>query len=513
MARDEHRASERRNPTHVRVLGLALVLAGGACGDDDVRTLETESPAQVPRAEPDIDASLPSAARDGAAVDAGTDAAPAFAKRMVVEGLAAPWEVTFGPDARLWVTERTGKRVVRVDPRDGTRAVALRLDEVHQSSGQDGLLGMALHPRLLQGSGSDYVYLAYTYDADPGGALDRRVKIVRHRYDAAREQLVEGRELLRGLPASDDHNAGRLVYGPDDKLYYAIGDQGRNQFDHKCERNRAQDLPTADELARGDYGAYQGKILRIDVEGGIPADNPRLGGVRSHVFTYGHRNPQGLAFAPDGTLYASEHGPKTDDELNVIASGKNYGWPHVAGERDDRAYAYGDWSAARDPSCEALEYDEHTLPDGVPTTRERAWEHPDFMPPIVTFFTVDDGFDFRACGDRSTYLCWPTIAPSSLEVYSGGIPALGTSLLVPSLKEGSVAQVRLAADGRTVLDRGARLFETVNRYRDLTVAPDKQTFYIATDPSGETSGPTRGRAQTLENPGAILEFRLVSRGS
>ena len=88
-------------------------------------------------------------------------------------------------------------------------------------------------------------------------------------------------------------------------------------------------------------------MLRLNLDGSIPSDNPMIGGVRSHIYSYGHRNPQGLVFAPDGKLYESEHGPNTDDEVNLIRAGGNYGWPHVAGYRDDQSYAYANWSASR----------------------------------------------------------------------------------------------------------------------------------------------------------------------
>ena len=99
-----------------------------------------------------------------------------------------------------------------------------------------------------------------------------------------------------------------------------------------------------------DWSSYWGKILRIDLDGGIPSDNPAINGVRSHIYSYGHRNQLGLAFAPGGLLYESEHGPSSDDEVNLILPGRNYGWPHVAGHRDDKAYTYANWSASSTPT-------------------------------------------------------------------------------------------------------------------------------------------------------------------
>ena len=172
------------------------------------------------------------------------------------------------------------------------------------------------------------------------------MKVRRYTYDAATRQLGDPMDILVGLPHGTDHGGGRLVFGPDAKLYLSRGDHGSNFLANYCDVNRAQDTPTEAEIRRHDWGTYQGKILRINLDGTIPDDNPLLNGVRSHVYSYGHRNPQGLQFGPTGLLYSSEHGPSTDDELNLIVAGGNYGWPYVAGYRDDRGYVFADWSHA-----------------------------------------------------------------------------------------------------------------------------------------------------------------------
>src|SRR5678816_1580121 len=142
-----------------------------------------------------------------------------FTFRVVTTGLQNPWEVTWGPDQNLWVTERTGKRITSVNPSDGSRITLATIDEVFQNHGQDGLLGMALHPGLLRNAGSDYVYVAYTYDADSGPNLNRRGKIRRYTFDTNRRALQNPVDLLSGLPAGTDHLAMRLAFGPDQKLY------------------------------------------------------------------------------------------------------------------------------------------------------------------------------------------------------------------------------------------------------------------------------------------------------
>ena len=451
----------------------------------------------------------------GATDDAGHPVSEdTFSMRVVATGLDAPWEITWGPDGRLWISERAGWRVIRMDPATGSYSTALDVPDVFQESGQDGVLGMALDSRLGRSLGGDYVYLAYTYDADPSGDADRRAKIVRLSYDATSGVLGSASTLIEGLPASSDHNSGRLVYGPDDHLYYTIGDQGHNQFDNKCLPIRAQDMPTQNEVDSQDWSAYQGKILRLSLNGSIPTDNPTIAGVRSHIYSYGHRNAQGLAFGPDGKLYASEQGPKTDDELNLIRPGKNYGWPHVAGYRDDKAYVYGSWAESTPETCESLGYSDYDVPDSVPKQLESAWNNVDYTPPLRTFYTVDNDYDFinLPC-DTNYFICWPTIAPSSLDVYvpgENGLQTWGNALLVPSLKQGSVLRVRLSENGESTQAETKELFKTTNRYRDLAIAPNKRTFYVITDSDGATSGPTAGSTQLLEHRGAVLEFTYVA---
>src|SRR5688572_2033025 len=269
-----------------------------------------------------------------------------FSMRVVTTGLENPWEIAWGPDNQLWVTERRGKRVTRINPADGMKSIAVRIPEVHESVGQDGLLGMALNPGLLQGTGNDYVYVAFTYDDSPGPNLLRRIAVRRYRYDSRSRTLGAPLDLLTGLPSHDDHVSGRLIFGPDEKLYVSVGDQGSNFGANRCNLNRAQELPSQTEINAKDWTKYQGKILRLNLDGSIPRDNPLVAGVRSHIYSYGHRNPQGLVFGPDQKFYAAEHGPSSDDEVNLIEAGKNYGWPYVAGFNDDKGYVYGNWSAS-----------------------------------------------------------------------------------------------------------------------------------------------------------------------
>lgn len=423
-----------------------------------------------------------------------------FTERVVASGLGDPWEVTWGPDGMLWITERTAFRVTRIDPVDGRRQVALTLDDVYQSVVQDGLLGLALHPDLLKGRGRDYVYLAYVYDAAPGADVTRRLRVRRYTYDARTQTLGAPRDLLDDLPAHDDHGGGRLAIGPDGMLYVTRGDQGANFLANYCNTIRAQDLPTAAAVAARDWSSYQGKILRMTLDGGIPVDNPAIAGVRSHVFSYGLRNPQGLSFGPTGLLYASEHGPSTDDEIDLVRAGGNYGWPHVAGFNDDRAYEYAQWARSSPEPCASLKFSALTVPPSVPRASERSWQHPDFVPPLATLFTAPAGYDLAANGST-------TIGPGGLEVYSSdGIPGWKTSLLVTGMRTGALYRVQLSDDGRAMVGAPLQYVRQADRYRDLAIAPDGRRIFLVADTLGVTAAPGGVRVDRLAHPGALLEY-------
>ncbi len=416
--------------------------------------------------------------------NAPTASSEAGAKpKVVVSGLADPYELLMGPDGYLWLTEKSGLKVKRVKPDTGAASVVLDLTgtAVHSPHGKDGVLGMALHPDFGKGRRSDYVYLAYSYEGNGGNAT----KI--SRYTWADGRLNEPKDVIVGLPSGDDHQAARLRYGPDGKLYYSVGDQGANYEKHYCVPNQAQSLPTKEQVDAKDFGLYKGKILRIEV--------------RSHVFAYGLRNPNGLAFK-GRDLYVAELGPATDDELDEIDAGKNYGWPDVAGNKDDRNYAYVNWSKA-EGGCAKLTFtaDPAQVPVQVPQTKESAFDQ-NFEKPLTTYgTTVDTGYALgttSTCPDPgSAYICWPTIAPASVEV-------AGDDLLVTSMKDGSV--YRMDDDG----EHREKLFDTINRYRDTALSADGKTLYIATDSSGITRGANGAPTTALANPGAILAVPYTS---
>jgi PQQ-dependent dehydrogenase (s-GDH family) len=429
-----------------------------------------------------------------------------FTRRVVATDFGNPWEVTWGPDGFLWITERTGFRVTRVNPADGTRRVAATLDDVYTAVVQDGLMGLALHPDLLRSRGRDFVYVAYTYDVDPGAGVSRRMRVRRYTYDAKAQTLGAPATVIDNLPAHDDHGGGRLVVGADGKLYLSRGDHGANFLQNYCLPIRAQDLPTASEVAARDWTTYQGKILRMELDGSIPADNPTIAGVRSHIYAYGFRNPQGLAFGATGLLYASEHGASVDDEVDLIRSGKNYGWPDVAGFNDDRGYVYANWSKSAPAPCSTLKFNNLNPPPSVPIAKESSWSHPDFVPPLATFFTVPAGYDLATLGNA-------TIAPGSIDVYaSTAIPGWRTSLLVTGMRTGAVYRVKLSDDGASMMGTPLEYFKRPNRYRDTAVSPDGRRIFVVTDSFGPTSDDRGQRTETLADPGALLEFTFVPGG-
>lgn len=243
-----------------------------------------------------------------------------------VEGLDTPWSLVFLPDGRALVSERPGRiRLIdddrlREEPYAEIAEVETRGRGVIEfftrlfAGGEAGLMGLALHPDFAQHS---YVYAMYTHRGE-GGAENRVIRL-RHEGDHGRLDRV----IVEGIPGALNHNGGRIAFGPDGYLYIATGET----YEH--------------ELA-ADLGSLGGKILRVDPDGAVPPDNPFPG---SPVYSYGHRNPQGLAWHPEtGDLFSSEHGPSGEfglrayDEINVIEPGGHYGWPRVVGAPGDPRY-------------------------------------------------------------------------------------------------------------------------------------------------------------------------------
>src|SRR5699024_10161203 len=228
----------------------------------------------------------------------GTDSAQSSSSpghddpEVIASGLEAPWSVVFVGDTPL-VSERDSGRILEISSDGDAREVA-RLDEV-AATGEAGLHGLAVR--------DDELYAFYA------AGDENRIERFDLLGEAGGLSLGEPETVLDGLPTGSFHNGGRLAFGPDGMLYATLGDTG--------DRDSAQDRQ-----------ALSGKILRMSPDGEVPEDNPFDD---SLVFSMGHRNPQGIAWDEQGTMYASEFGQDTWDELNVIEAGGNYGWPEVGG--------------------------------------------------------------------------------------------------------------------------------------------------------------------------------------
>ncbi|MEW6604426.1 MAG: glucose/sorbosone family PQQ-dependent dehydrogenase [Thermoproteota archaeon] len=430
-----------------------------------------------------------------------------FSVSVLATNFSAPHNILYGPDGVLWITERVGKNIMRVDPNTGDRLSVMRVPNVHQSGGQDGLLGMAFDPDF---NNTNHIYVAYTYDADASEGedrVDRRLKITRFTYNPEGQSIGDPMDLISGLSGSNDHNGGGMIFGPDGKLYYTIGDQGNNQFERYCMPIRAQLLPTTEHAESENWtAAYQGKVLRMNPDGSIPEDNPEIDGVQSHIFTYGHRNHQGIAIGPNGDLYVVEHGDKSDDEVNRLEAGGNYGWPNVAGYNDDKAYQYANWSGAE--NCPELEF--NNIPpflEGVPVINESGFNDTDFVPPVRTFYTVENDYNFSEPADCG-YVCWPTVAPSSITLYmSDAIPNWNGTFLMTTLKGGRIFHLTLSENGTSPGSEPEEIFRSENRYHDLAFGPDGQTIYVITDSSGPVQAIEGGPIANITNPGSLLAFK------
>jgi glucose/arabinose dehydrogenase len=250
------------------LLLLPLALAPAACASDD-------------------DGGSRPATPTGASPPAGS-----AATRTIATGLQVPWGIAFLPGGDALVAERTTARIKRIPAGGGRARTVMRVPGVDVASGEGGLLGLAISPSYRR---DRLVYAYYT------SARDNR--IVRFRLGGRATAILTG--LRRGF----NHDGGRIAFGPDGKLYAGVGDA------------------TESDLAQ-DRAALNGKILRMNPDGSVPAGNP-FG--NSLVWSMGHRNLEGLAWDRAGRLWATEFGENRFDEVNLIRPGRNYGWPVVEG--------------------------------------------------------------------------------------------------------------------------------------------------------------------------------------
>jgi len=325
----------------------------------------------------------------------------------VAGGLVNPWAIAFLPDGRMLVTERPGR--MRIVTRDGKLSPPLTgVPEVY-ASGQAGLLDVALDRNFAQ---NQTIYFCFSAEAG-GNAHVARAKLASEGTPGLQDVKVIFRQ--QGPGGSNNHGC-RIATTTDGKLFATLGD-------HFGPRDQAQNL-----------AVHNGKIIRINTDGSVPQDNPFVGqpNARPEIWSYGHRNPQGLAFNPTtGKLWEQEHGPRGGDEVNLIEKGKNYGWPVIG---------YG------------IDYNGAKIHE---STHKAGMEQP------LKYWA-------------------PSIAPSGMAFYSGKlIPAWKGNLFIGALAGQML--VRLEIDGDTIVGQEERLLQGLHeRIRDVREGPDG-ALYIATD--------------------------------
>ena len=366
------------------LLALALFVVGNTVQSPGCDT-KTQNPT------PDVTPSPPSGSQGPVFT---TQDGVRFRVEVVVSDLEIPWSLVFAPDGRLVVTERPG-RVRIVDLARRTSELALTLEDVF-ADGEGGLLGLALDPSFVS---NGLVYLDYTARTSAGGRVNRVV-----RYRESGNRLAERVVLLDNIPANVIHDGGRLRFGPDGLLYITAGDAANEQL--------AQDI-----------ASLAGKILRINPDGTTPRGNP----FSSPVYSYGHRNPQGIDWHPTtGDLWESEHGASGNDEVNVIEAGVNYGWPRIEGSLM------------------------------VPGMREP-----------VTFYN-------------------PAIAPSGASFYRGQrFTQFANNLFVGTLRGTHLLRLRLdSAVPRRIVGQERLLDGQFGRIRDVTSGPDGYLYFCTHNRDG-----------------------------
>lgn len=320
-----------------------------------------------------------------------TPGAASISTRVVTQNLSHPWEIIWGPDAMIWMTERGG-RITKVNPTNGNSTILISIGDV-KAQGEGGLLGMALHPDF---SAIPHVFVAYNYDK----AGSYRQKIVRYTYNGS--ILTNPQIIFDNIEAANIHNGCRLFI-IDQKLYITTGD-------------------AADQSLPQQTSSLNGKTLRINLDGSIPADNPISG---SPVWSSGHRNAQGMVYA-NGKLYTSEHGPDTDDEINIIEKGRNFGWPQVKGP-------------------------------------------------------CNTGNESHFCSTNNVkepIQSWsPTIAVAGLDYYNHNlISAWKNSLLLCTLKGSRLVQLQLNDTHTAIVSSSEYLNGAFGRLRDLCISPDGKVY-------------------------------------
>lgn len=328
-----------------------------------------------------------------------------FEAVVVANGLDHPWGLAFLPDGQMLVTERDGN--LRRITRDGSVSAPISgVPEVF-ARGQGGLLDVVLHPDYAS---NGWLYLSYA----KSGVNGARTAVARARLDGEALRDVTTIFVADNASSGGVHFGSRLAFDPDGKLYVSVGERGQ--------ADEAQDLSN-----------HNGTVLRLSDDGSIPEDNPFIGraGVHPSTYSYGHRNPQGMAVHPvRGEVWVHEHGPQGGDEINLVKSGANYGWPRVTFGRSYSGFSIGEGTGA-----------------------------PGLEPPLHHWT--------------------PSIAPSGMAFYTGAaFPGWNGNLFVGSLKFQYLARVVL--DGTRVVSEERLIEDQFGRIRDVRQGPDGM-LYVLTD--------------------------------
>ncbi len=354
-----------------------------------------------------------------------TTAQTSFTQRVVAENLFIPWEIIYGPDGNIWFTQKNGY-ICKVSPTSGV------VDTLYHETntvvrGEGGMLGMALHPSF---PAQPYVYVAYEYM----DGSDYTERIVRYTFSSG--SLAAPTILLDNIEGSFNHNGARLLI-VDDKLFITTGD--------------AENTSLPQNMA-----SLSGKTLRINLDGSIPSDNPNPA---SAVWSWGHRNAQGLAYNA-GKTYSSEHGPSTNDELNLITKGGNYGWPNVHG--------YCDESSEMDFCA-----------DSNVIEPLRAWT--------------------------------PTIATSGIAYYNHPMfPDLQNSILMTTLKDNSLYHLALNTAGDSVTMAISLDGIDLGRLRDIAISPDGKIYLSTSNSPANGEGAKIDKIIELYDPSATGVHEVIA---